>query len=49
MLKSVNAYGNSLTCSSPPVQAEGLRACGGGREATAAPWPVSAALQTERA
>ncbi len=38
-----------LTCSSPPVQAVVLRACDGGREATAAPWPASAAQWTGHA
>lgn len=47
--KSAIIQCDSLTCSSPPEQAEALRACGGDFEATVAPWPVSAALQTERA
>lgn len=38
-----------LTCNSPPVLAEGLRACGDDRVATAAPWPISVALQTVHA
>lgn len=38
-----------LTCNSPPDLVGGRHACGGVRAATAAPWPVSAALLTGRA
>ena len=38
-----------LTCSSPPGQAVVLRACDGGRGATAAPWPASGAQLTGHA
>lgn len=40
---------SSADCNSPPVLAEVLRACGGDRVATAAPWPISVTLQTARA
>lgn len=37
------------TCSNPPGRVGGRRASGGGRAATAAPWPSAAALQTVHA
>lgn len=40
--------GRAITCNNPPGLAEGFRE-GDAREATAAPSPSSAALQTERA
>ena len=43
------AGGAALTCSSPPGRAAALRAWGGGRAATAAPWPAAAAPPTGRA
>lgn len=42
-------YWSHLTCSSLPGQATVLRACGGARGATAAPWPASGAQLTGHA
>lgn len=48
-VRSSKRLAEGLTCNSPPVLAEGRRACGDDRVATAAPWPVSVALQTVHA
>lgn len=49
MITAACRFPSSTGCNSPPVLAEGRRACGDDRVATAAPWPVSVALQTVHA
>lgn len=48
-IHSSTSLAAGLTCNSPPVLAEALRACGDDRVATAAPWPISVALRTVHA
>lgn len=49
MITAAYRFPSSTGCNSPPVLVEGRRACGDDRVATAAPWPVSVALQTVHA